>query len=143
MDELGPARLLSRSFLQETTLLEGLEDNRFLIRWREQELIVVREGRCEYLRCNALCCSMLCLRGPWTPYLAGFAIKGRASPLVRIPCRFLQEDLTCRRWKENEFPENCRNFPVPGDPMYLEVMEQCSFSFFLIRRNAGLDALTS
>jgi hypothetical protein len=141
--ELKPGQLLDRPFLKEATLLEKLESNRYLIQWRDRDLIVVRHGRCEYRECRAMCCSMLCLKGPWTPYLSGFADQGIVSPVVPIPCRFLRQDLTCLRWKRPDFPENCGNFPVPGDPMYLEVMESCTFSFFLVRENIDIDALTS
>jgi hypothetical protein len=142
-DHLTPGQVLDREFLEETKLLEGLGEDSFLVRWRDQELIVARVGRCEYLSCKAMCCSMLCLKGPWTSYIAGFADQGRASPLVRIPCRFLQADLTCLRWNLSDFPENCRSFPAPGDPMYLEVMEQCSFAFELVRRTTHSEDLTS
>jgi hypothetical protein len=142
-EALGSGKRLNRSLLEEISLLEGLGDDQYLVRWRDQEMIVAKRGRCEYLRCKAMCCSMLCLRGPWTSYLSGFAVRGLASPLVRIPCRFLDHDLTCRRWDSTDFPENCRNFPVPGDPMYLEVMERCAFFFELVRCNTTDEPLTS
>jgi hypothetical protein len=138
-----PGQLLDRHFLEEVTLLEMLEANRYLVHWRDRDLIVARHGRCEYRECKAMCCSMLCLKGPRTAYLSGFADQGIVSPVVPIHCRFLRQDLTCHRWDRPDFPENCGNFPVPGDPMYLEVMESCTFSFVLVRENVALDALTS
>jgi hypothetical protein len=134
---------LGRDFIAGVALLESLQDGTYLVRWGERELIVLRRGNCDYAPCNASCCSILCLRSPWTPYISGFAEKGLASPVVRIACRHLLHDMTCSRWNQAEYPENCKHFPTPGDPMYLEVMDRCSFHFEIVREHLASEALTS
>jgi hypothetical protein len=141
--ELRTGERIDRSFMAGISLLETMLDGTYLVRWQEREFIVLRRGNCDYFPCKASCCSILCLRGPWTPYISGFAEQGLASPVVRIACRNLLQDWTCSRWNGAEYPENCQHFPTPGDPMYLEVMDRCSFHFEIVREHLVSEALTS
>ncbi|MFW6357372.1 MAG: hypothetical protein ACOC0K_01425 [bacterium] len=137
---------LSREFLSEVrTLEETIQVDEYVIEHHETRYLVQRKGFCDFLRCEAACCQMLCLKCKWNAYLEGFAVKGKHSPLIANPCKYLERDLSCSRWSGPDYPSICKSFPVPGDAMYLEVMDRCTFYFQMIRiiREERLDQLTS
>lgn len=127
-------RALSKEFLKSVTPLERISSTppQYLVEQEGRTFILERRGQCEYERCQAICCRMICLNFEWNEYLAGFAEKGAFVPFIYRTCRYLEGNFKCRRWNEFHFPRPCDNFPVPGDPMYLEVMETCAFSFVYI-----------
>ena len=126
---------VSMEFLRSATPLENTSSSppQYLVEREERTFILERQGTCEYRKCKAICCRMLCLNLPWNEYLAGFAEKGIKAPLIYRTCRYLAKDWTCLRWNSQNFPSACANFPVPGDTMYLEVMDSCSFFFVYLR----------
>lgn len=131
----GSNESLSLSFLKSISPLERLPASqpRFLVELQGRTLILERRGSCDYKKCQANCCRMLCVNLDWNEYLAGFAEQGKVAPIIHRNCRYLENDWTCRRWGRWDFPQACSNFPVPGDPLYLEVMGACSFFFVLLK----------
>jgi len=129
------AGVLTRGFLQEVTTLErtSIDPPRYLVDHRGRNFLLERKGACDFKACEANCCRMICLNLEWNDYLAGFAEKGTGAPLIYRTCRYLSPDFTCRRWGKGRLPRPCDNFPVPGDPMYLEVINVCSFSFVIVQ----------
>ncbi|MFW6324823.1 MAG: hypothetical protein ACOC0U_07145 [Desulfovibrionales bacterium] len=124
------------AFMKNAKICERFswEEQLFLVEHQGREYLVRRRGECFPSSCGAACCSFFCLKGPWTRYLAGFAYQGRAAMYIRQKCRFLGGDYLCKRWRKPDYPENCLSFPVPGDLMYAEVMDRCSYWFTLERR---------
>ncbi len=138
---------VSRNFLRSATPLEKTSSSplQYLVEREERTFLLERHGTCEYERCKAVCCRMLCLNLQWNEYLAGFAEMGIRAPLIYRTCRYLALDWTCLRWSSQHFPRACANFPVPGDAMYLEVMDVCSFFFVFLREvkiDGPMDRLT-
>lgn len=133
---LGFDESLSLNFLKSISPLERLPTSppRYLVEHRDRILILERRGTCDYDKCEASCCRMLCVNLDWNEYLAGFAEQGMNAQIIHRSCRYLlEDDWTCRRWDRRDFPRACINFPVPGDPLYLEVMEVCSFFFVFLQ----------
>ena len=126
---------VSRNFLRSTSPLEKTSASppQYLVERENRIYLLERYGTCEYKRCKSICCRMLCLNLQWNDYLAGFAEMGIGAPLIYRACRHLAQDWTCLRWNTQHFPSACANFPVPGDVMYLEVMDVCSFFFVFLR----------
>lgn len=138
---------VSRDFLCSAISLEKTSTHppRYLVEHKERTFLLERYGKCEYQHCKAACCRMLCLNIEWNDYLAGFAEMGIRTPLIHRTCKHLAHDWTCLRWHSPHFPGACGNFPVPGDAVYLEVMDVCSFHFLLLREvklNGPMDRLT-
>ena len=138
---------VTRNFLKSATALEKISCSppQYFVEIEERTFLLERHGTCEYERCKAICCRMLCLDIQWNEYLAGFAEMGICTPLIHRACRYLAQDWTCLRWSSQRFPRACANFPVPGDAMYLEVMDVCSFFFVLLREvrlDGPIDRLT-
>ena len=141
MCSMSPSlKRVSRNFLKSATTFEKTSSSpaQYLVEREERTFLLERHGTCEYERCKAICCRMLCLNLQWNEYLAGFAEMGIHAPLIYRTCRHLAQDWTCLRWNSQHFPHACANFPVPGDAMYLEVMDVCSF-FFVFLREVKLD----
>ncbi len=129
-----PRNRLGRSFLWDVKLLDKLDTDRFLIEKDQEMYVIDKQGCCRPEYCQAACCQVFCLKSGFSDYLAGFTEKGIAGPLIPMRCKYLTEDLRCARWERTDFPTACREFPVPGDRMYLEVMDFCSFTFHLVEK---------
>lgn len=133
MPAANPSATLGREFLLDVRVVEQAchDPVLFVVERKGKRYTLCRKGSCDFRACNAVCCRMLVLEGAFTPYLEGFAKKGRHAPIIPRTCRYLAEDCSCRRWNAPDFPTRCANFPVPGDALYLEVMDSCAFSFEL------------
>ncbi|MBG0776921.1 MAG: hypothetical protein H0S85_10880 [Desulfovibrionaceae bacterium] len=132
----APARALAgspadRDFLRDAEMLELMADDLFLVRRADREYVLRRTGACDTERCRAACCAMICLHGDYSEYLEGFADRGAGSPVVRVRCRFLDAADRCSRWRAPNYPLACLLFPIPGDHLYLEVMDVCAFRFIV------------
>ena len=128
-------RVLSKNYLKSVTPLERIATSppQYLVEREGRTFVLERHGMCDYESCQAICCRMICFNLEWNEYLAGFAEKGTWIPYIYKTCRYLAENSMCLRWNEWHFPRRCDNFPVPGDPLYLEVMDLCSFWFVCLR----------
>jgi hypothetical protein len=129
-----PSNRLGRSFLWDVKLLEKIDTDRFLVEKGKKMFVLGKQGCCRPEYCQAACCQVFCLKDGFSAYLEGFTKKGLAGPLIPMRCKYLSEDLWCARWEQSDFPTACREFPVPGDRMYLEVMDFCSFTFHLLEK---------
>jgi len=87
---------VSRNFLRSATPLEKTSSAplQYLVEREERTFLLERHGTCEYERCKAICCRMLCLNLQWNEYLAGFAEMGIRAPLIYRTCRYLALDWT-------------------------------------------------
>ena len=131
---------LGRAFMWGVSLLEVFseEESTYLVEQGGNEHLIRRMGECRPERCRSACCRMLCLSGMFSSYLEGFAEMGETAPVVRMHCKFLDADYLCLRWARHDFPKACSDFPSPGDKMYLEVMDTCSFFFEMVENVSAL-----
>lgn len=110
--------------------------------WQWDVYKVERKGKCDYKKCNALCCRMLIQNLDPThsdsiKFYHGFGkitkkvmVGGETKRILVIdkPCKFL--DLTtnkCKRYKTR--PQTCRDFPKPYDGCYVFCKDVCGYSF--------------
>lgn len=97
---------------------------------------IIREGKCDYEKCNSICCKFISLYGVQKiqeTYYNGFGKKGNSGYLFDIQCKRLCKG-KCKLWKKDNFPLACQQFPNPTDTTYIEIMKKCSFKFKILNK---------
>ena len=98
------------------------------------DMQLVRKGKCQPDKCNSACCKfyMVSKTGNTDDYIKGF-IDGQnkfGDHLIRKNCKHLDvKNNKCKVWGTDEFPEVCKQFPNPSDPVYKHVFDVCTFRF--------------
>ncbi len=123
----------------------------FVIELKDKFIIVKRVGKCNWKKCKNACCK-ICSAGYIKDYSKGF-FDGKddfGKYIIRKSCNNLMKDGTCKLWKKRitnydsslnkGFPLACKNFPMPGDSIYWNVINVCSFKFQIIYESQKLNS---
>jgi hypothetical protein len=109
-----------------------------LVELKKEFVIVKRTGKCNYKKCKNACCKF-CSAAYLKDYSRGFFEKDVfGKEIVKIKCNNLNKNGTCKLWgkkssKDSQtnkgFPLACKEFPIPQDSIYWNVLDVCSYKF--------------
>ncbi len=97
---------------------------------------VIRTGFCDPNKCKSACCKfyMIARGSEYDDYTSGFFEKVESGNFIfKKNCKYLDiKKNKCKIWGTPQFPEVCKQFPHPSDPVYRHVINVCSFKFELV-----------